>query len=99
MACVVETGNARNVAKFTQTPAESREANIPSINLSGSAASKLGSTIPLLIVLVTYPPASAAPRVFAMIDMTTACLSVMAPEPTEVPIAFARSLAPILAAK
>ncbi len=54
-----------------------------------------GSMIPLRMVLVTVPPAMKAPANSKMAAIRIACLTVMAPEPTEVPMALATSLAPM----
>ena len=51
--------------------------------------------IPLRIVLVTCPPATAAPRNSKMAAIMIAVLTVIAPEPTDVPMTLATSLAPI----
>ena len=51
--------------------------------------------MPFLIVEVTSPPARKAPRNSNIAAIITACLRVRALLPTEVPIAFATSLAPI----
>jgi len=50
--------------------------------------------ISLRIVVVTWPPASTAPRNSKTMAMPIACFMVMAPAPTEVPMALARSFAP-----
>ena len=47
------------------------------------------------MVEVTSPPARNAPRNSKIAAMITACLRVIALLPTEVPIAFATSFAPI----
>src|SRR3990170_4978612 len=52
-------------------------------------------TMPWRIVAVTSPPARNAPANSNTAAMTIACLIVTAPEPTDVPIAFATSFAPI----
>ena len=54
-----------------------------------------GSTIPFRIVDVTSPPAKKAPRNSKMAAIITACLSVRALEPTDVPMALATSFAPM----
>ena len=51
--------------------------------------------IPLLIVSATSPPAKYAPANSNTIAMIIACLTVIVPEPTEVPMAFETSFAPI----
>ena len=51
--------------------------------------------MPFLIVEVTSPPARKAPRNSNTAAIITACFKVRALLPTEVPIAFATSLAPI----
>ena len=48
-----------------------------------------------LIVVVTEAPAKYAPKNSKIAAMTNACVRVRALLPTEVPIAFATSLAPI----
>ena len=50
--------------------------------------------MPLRIVAVTSPPAKYAPANSKIMAIIMACFKVMAPEPTEVPIALATSLAP-----
>ena len=62
---------------------------------SVDAASDDASMIPLRIVFVTSPPASTAPENSNTAAMISACLIVMAREPTEVAIALATSLAPM----
>ena len=47
------------------------------------------------MVLVTLPPAIAAPPNSNMVAMMIAVPTVMAPEPTDVPMALATSLAPM----
>ena len=54
-----------------------------------------GSTIPLRMVEVTSPPAKKAPRNSKMAAIIIACLIVMALLPTDGPIEFATSFAPI----
>ena len=49
----------------------------------------------LRIVFVTCPPARNAPANSKMAAIIIACLTLIAPDPTDVPIAFATSLAPI----
>jgi len=65
---------------------------MPSTISSGGMAD--ASTMPLLIVSVTWPPARYAPQNSKTIATTIACLMVSAREPTEVPMALATSLAP-----
>ncbi len=55
-------------------------------------------TIPFAIVVVTLSPKSTAPKNSNTAAIIITCLSVKAPVPTEVPIAFARSFAPIFQA-
>ena len=55
----------------------------------------VGSIIPLRIVLVTCPPARKAPANSKIAAIMIACLTLNAPDQTEVPIAFATSFAPI----
>ena len=50
--------------------------------------------MPFRMVDVTSPPAKYAPANSKIMAMIMACLMVMAPDPTEVPIALATSLAP-----
>ncbi len=51
--------------------------------------------MPLRMVEVTSPPAKKAPRNSKMAAIIIACLIVMALLPTDVPMEFATSLAPI----
>ena len=92
---VVETGQPFAEASASQQPAASRAASIPKIRISGRSAIWFGSIIPLRIVLVTLPPARAAPANSKMAATMMAVRTVMAPDPTEVPSALATSLAPI----
>ena len=63
--------------------------------VSGLFVIGAGSMIPLRIVSVTCPPASAAPANSNTAAMRIAVLTVIAPEPTDVPMTLATSLAPI----
>ena len=56
------------------------------------------SMMPLRIVLVTVPPTSMAPPNSKIAATMMARLIVSAPEPTEVPMAFATSFAPMFQA-
>ena len=65
------------------------------INIFSFPIYRSGSTIPFLIVEVTSPPARYAPRNSKIAAINIACLNVIALLPTDVPIAFATSFAPI----
>ena len=95
MEWVVETGQPRLEATISQMAAASRAASMPKTRISGLSAIPEGSMIPLRMVLVTCPPASAAPPNSKMAAMMIAVLTVIAPEPTAVPMTLATSLAPI----
>ena len=55
-------------------------------------------TMPFAIVSVTRSPKSTAPKSSKTAAIMTTCLIDKDPVPTEVPIAFARSFAPIFQA-
>ena len=93
--CVVETGQPSREATISQVPAAVSEASIPNFSVSSDAVVMAGSRIPPRIVFVTCPPTSHAPRNSKMAATITACTSVNAREPTDVPMAFATSFAPI----
>ena len=93
--CVVETGQPREDAINSQVAAAKSEASIPYTSNSGLDTNDPESRMPFRTVAVTSPPARTAPANSNIIAITTACLNVIAPEPTDVPIAFATSLAPI----
>ena len=95
IACVVETGNPKTVAINNHAPAASRLESIPRTNIEGFASKLLGDTMFSLIVVVTSAPAKYAPRNSKIAAITKACVRVRALLPTEVPIAFATSFAPI----
>ena len=92
---VVDTGQPRDEATISQIPAASSAANMPKTNISGFSEMGAGSMIPLRIVLVTCPPARKAPANSNRAAITIAWRAVIAPEPTEVPMALATSFAPI----
>ena len=93
--CVVETGQPSDDAIKSHVAAAKSEASIPYTNNSGLDENAPASRIPFLTVAVTSPPAKTAPANSKITAMMTACLNVIAPEPTEVPMAFATSFAPI----
>ncbi len=95
MVWVVETGQPRREANISQTPAASRLASMPYTRISGESRMDAGSMMPLRMVFVTWPPARNAPANSKIAAMTIAWRTVMAPDPTDVPIALATSLAPI----
>ena len=68
---------------------------MPMTSRSESCPSASASMMPLRIVEVTSPPARKAPRNSNTPAITMAVPTVMAPEPTDFPIEFATSLAPI----
>ena len=92
---VVDTGHPINDAINSHNPAESKALIIPNTKTSGSATNSIGSIIPLFMVSVTSPPAKYAPANSNTIAIIIACLAVIVPDPTDVPIAFDTSLAPI----
>ena len=69
--------------------------NAISCEISGVTVAKSTSKIPFLTVSVTASPAKKAPANSKIAAIITACFNVSAREPTEVPIAFATSFAPI----
>ena len=95
MEWVVETGQPRADANASQQPAASKAASMPNTSSSGLSAICDGSTMPLRMVRVTLPPASAAPANSNTAATMIAVVTVIAPEPTEVPSALATSLAPM----
>ena len=66
--------------------------------MSGVTVEKSTVRIPLRTVLVTASPAKKAPANSKIAAIMTACLRVSARDPTEVPIAFATSFAPMFQA-
>ena len=68
------------------------------VSATTPASSKGTVKIPFLTVFVTASPAKNAPANSNIAAIITACFNVNAREPTEVPIAFATSLAPIFQA-
>ena len=79
----------------SQVPAASRADIIPKTNRSGLPSNNNGSRIPFRTVDVTSPPAKNAPENSNIHAIKIAVLNVIAPDPTEVPIALATSFAPI----
>ncbi len=92
--CVVDTGQPKFDAIISQVPAAKSDANIPYTNKCGLSVKIAASRIPLRMVAVTSPPARIAPANSKIMAIMIACLMVIAPEPTEVPMAFATSFAP-----
>ena len=96
--CVVDTGREKYVATASQVKAPIMVASIMCAYRSmpyGPASMKLErSRIPELIVPATSPPAR-LPRNSQTPAMYTACCTVMALEPTDVPSALLTSCAPI----
>ena len=80
---------------YNQVPPARSADIIPITKIFISLAYILGSTIPLRIVDVTSPPAKKAPKNSKIAAIIMACFMVIALLPTEVPIEFATSLAPI----
>ncbi len=93
MVCVVDTGQPKWLATINQVPAASSAASMPRTRISGDGTTE-ASMIPLRMVLVTWPPARKAPENSKIAAMMIALRTVMAPDPTEVPMALATSLAP-----
>ena len=91
----VDTGMPNVDITSRNVPAPTSDASMPMTNRSGWAATTSGLIKPPLMVWVTSPPASQAPRNSKMPAMMTACQMVTAPEPTDVPMALATSLAPM----
>jgi hypothetical protein len=98
MLCVVDTGHPAYVAMFSQSAAAIRQQVIPMAITMGSPPSASISTMPLRMVFVTVPPASMAPPNSKIAATIIAPRRVSAPEPTEVPMALATSLAPMFQA-
>lgn len=97
MEWVVDTGKPVMVAKSTHRPAERRAASIPSISKFWSAMAS-GLMIPREMVAATLAPRNTEPRKARMLATITACLAVMALEPTDEAMPLAASLAPMLKA-
>ncbi len=98
MLCVVETGKPSLVATVSHTAAAIiAEMNpyIRSLAKTSVTVSKSTTRIPFLTVSVTASPAKKAPANSKIAATITACFSVRALDPTDVPIAFATSFAPI----
>ena len=94
MECVVDMGMEKRVAMNIQNVAESNAAKAPNIITLGSVMSD-GSTMPFRTVSVTILPRNRAPANSKMPAMMTACLMVIAFEPTDVAMELATSLAPM----
>jgi len=90
---VVETGSLYKVARVIQSPAMRIDENAPIVIRCWSRSSM--GTIPFAIVVVTLLPKNTAPENSRIPASTITCFIVRALLPTEVPIAFARSFAPI----
>ena len=95
MECVVETGHPLMLAIRSHVAAASSADSMPNTSNSGVSVSTAGSMIPLRFVEVTSPPARYTPANSKIAAMMMACFNVRALEPTEVPMAFATSFAPI----
>ena len=95
MLCVVETGQPIQLAIVSQIAAASNADNIPQTRISGFPKIGVGSIMLFLIVFVTCPPARKAPVNSKIAAIIMACFTLIAPDPTDVPIAFATSFAPI----
>lgn len=81
-----------------QVPAAAREDRRPAKSRVLFSWNTLAMMIPFCIVLVTCVPISRAPENSSTAAVSTAWRMVRAPEPTEVPIALATSLAPMFQA-
>ena len=100
---VVDTGRPIRVAMVSQVAAAIIAAMKPNAMSWESTASTVPSAkstvrIPLRTVSVTASPAKKAPLNSNTAAMITACFRVRARDPTEVPIAFATSFAPMFQA-
>ncbi len=83
---------------WSQVPAAPREESIPQ-NSKESLPLKIPTVkIPDCIVWLTWEPTMNAPENSNTAAVSTACRSDRAPDPTEVPIAFATSFAPMFQA-
>jgi len=102
--CVVETGHDIHVAINNQVPAANSAAIMPHAKMYGACSGEywfaisIGSKMPLRTVFETLDPTMYAPANSKIAAKTTAHFRVRAPEPTEVPIALATSLAPMFQA-
>src|SRR5699024_9104721 len=92
---VVDTGQPLAEAMVSQTAVPRRVESMPYTSKCGVFSSTLLSTMPDLTVWVTSPPAKYAPKNSKIMATIMACLIVNTPEPTEVPMALATSLAPM----
>ena len=95
IVCVVDTGQPNLDATVSQAAAARSADNMPMTSRSGSCWRDSASMMPLRIVEVTSPPARNAPRNSKTPAIRMAPPTVRAPAPTDVPIEFATSLAPI----
>ncbi len=94
----MDTGSPYLVATVSQTAAAIMAAMNPYIRSFAKLSvtvSKSTERMPFRTVSVTASPAKNAPANSNMAAMITACLSVRALDPTDVPIALATSLAPM----
>ena len=103
MEWVVETGKPRRVATVNHVAAAIMAAMKPNAMSVEKASSMRGSVkstlrMPFRTVSVTASPAKKAPANSNTAAMITACLRVKAREPTDVPMAFATSFAPMFQA-
>ena len=86
--CVVDTGQPNLEATVSQIAAARRADSMPMTSRFGSCSRASASMMPLRIVEVTSPPARNAPRNSNTPAIRMATPTVMAPEPTDVPIEF-----------
>ena len=101
MLWVVETGSPSLVAVVSHIAAAIMAAMNPyirSLAKSFVTVSKSTTSIPFRTVSVTASPAKKAPQNSKTAAIITACFRVRAFEPTDVPIAFATSFAPMFQA-
>lgn len=79
----------------SQVPAAAREERRPAKSRESLARKTEATRMPFCMVLVTWVPMRKAPANSSTAAVSTACRSVSAPDPTDVPIAFATSFAPM----
>ena len=96
MECVVDTGSPSLVAMSSHTAAPNNAAIMMNAKCMASRWMDSKSTMPLLTVSVTSPPANTAPDTSKIAATTSACRIVSVPAPTEVPKELATSLPPML---
>ncbi len=97
MACVVETGAPRYVARWIHSAADSMAAVMTSTN-STTRIDSSGRKIRFDTVSTTSPPARMAPAASQIAAMTSALVMVSARLPTAGPMLLATSLAPTFSA-